>query len=187
MSITNEQRDRICAVIDAVKMDEKLRDTNEYAAEIESILTTNIPQTSASERVETAQKALATWDDIYDGVPADMIEREADAVANALRALITPPAVGDESIAKRIAAEHYAGYAPANLPADLSWEHLAQSFGEVAVAAFRAGIQSAHESWEPADVPSQEFMLRHLGIRYGDAGRPTHIHIPFQNIEKEVI
>jgi len=37
--ITNDHRDRICAVIDSVKMDDRQLDTNEYAGAIEQIMT----------------------------------------------------------------------------------------------------------------------------------------------------
>lgn len=144
----------------------------------------NIPQTSASERIEHARKVLREHGhaDAEPGDPGSIAQ-----LTLALRSLIEPPAVGNESVAKQIAADHFAGYAPANLPTDLTWEHLAQSFGQVSVAAFAAGVQSAHESWEPADVPSQEFMLRHLGIEHSPSFREGYIYIEPQHIEKEVI
>ena len=139
-------------------------------------MTENIPQTSASERVEAARKladhleqmmTTAQWMPASEGIQA----------VHVLRSLITPPPVGEseENAVDRILAEWWRAH-----DYRIHIEH-------AMILAYRAGIQSAHESWEPADVPSQEFMLRHLGLRYSDAGRPTHIHIPFQNIEKEVI
>ncbi|QQO39592.1 hypothetical protein SEA_PHABIA_83 [Microbacterium phage Phabia] len=48
--------------------------------------------------------------------------------------------------------------------------------------------QAALEHWEPADVPSQEFMLRHLGIGYQESvNTPSNLFIPGQHIKKEVM
>lgn len=136
----------------------------------------NIPQTSASERVAEARRAVATAKDFA----ISSLPQWAHDLIAATEALITPPSVGEseEAIAERV------------LPDDSSPDWSAPLFTEVRaliMEGIRAGIQSAHETWEPADRPSQEQMLRWLGLRYGDAGRPTHIHIPFQTIEKEEI
>lgn len=130
-------------------------------------MTENIPQTSASGRIEEARALLAIYDRLSTANPT--------VLAEMIRALITPPAVGEseEAIAERIADA-----------AGIDWD---QAY-DVALPAVREAIQSAHESWEPADVPSQEFMLRHLGIEY-TAGTldDTILHIHAQHIDKEVI
>lgn len=129
-------------------------------------------QTSASDRYRAAHEALAAFDSAERGD-----EATAETVAFTLRALVTPPSVGEsvEQIVDRILAQWRRDH---DYAIDLE---------EAMVRAVSAGIQSAHEAWEPevALRPTQEQMLRWLGIRYGAAGRPTHIHIPFQNIERE--
>lgn len=141
-------------------------------------MTENIPQTSASERIEVARKALAAleadiavWGTLYG---RKGVTQEA---ADALRALITPPSVGesDEAIAERIADEHL-------LDTDC---YADKAVHPALLAAVRAGIQSAHETWEPADRPSQEMMLRWLGIEHV-VGLAV-IAIPHQFIDKEEI
>lgn len=144
-------------------------------------MTENIPQTSASERYEAARKALAEYN--------HQLQNEGEwgtvpnRLAAAIRALITPPGspltVESEAVNDAVNAYDW----PFHEHIDISATELAD-FG---TQLFRAGVQSAHETWEPADVPSQEMMLRWLGLRYSDAGRPTHIHIPFQTIEKEEV
>lgn len=147
-------------------------------------MTEYIPQTSASERIEAARKAIRVFDAAVDSIAdaTDLDEHEQgearaeraalDCVA-ALRALITPPPVGEteEQIAERIVREKNDGW---------DWDM------DIALKAVRAGIQSAHLTWEPADHPSQEMMLRWLGLTterddYGE------LYIPAQRIEKEVI
>lgn len=60
---------------------------------------------------DDAKVALDAWDAIYDGVPADMIERETDAVAQALRALLgTREDNAPETIAQSVIAERYGDY-----------------------------------------------------------------------------
>lgn len=137
----------------------------------------SIPQTSASGRYETARNALAAYDalaNIQNGDrDSELLDLALDCV-RALEALITPPGTP----LTQASIDH---------AADIAETHGYDSNGvtEAVLEGIEYGIQYAHERWEPADVPSQEFMLRHLGLRYGPAGRPTHIHIPFQNIEKE--
>lgn len=136
-------------------------------------MTNPIPQTSASERVEAARKALALV-----GGPG----REK-TLARALRALITPPGVGEseEAIANRL-IEEVMDYARSGW---LDGRELAMAG---LLYGIRAGIQSAHESWEPADRPSQEMMLRWLGIKAERAlHQDTLLFIPDQHIEKEVM
>ncbi|QIQ63664.1 hypothetical protein SEA_NIKE_83 [Microbacterium phage Nike] len=58
----------------------------------------------------------------------------------------------------------------------------------IARAAVRRAERAALEHWEPADVPSQEFMLRHLGIEHESADHVYNmLRIPEQLIMKEVI
>ena len=139
-------------------------------------MTENIPQTSASERVEAARKladhleqmmTTAQWMPASEGIQA----------VHVLRSLITPPPVGEseENAVDRILAEWWRAH-----DYRIHIEH-------AMILAYRAGIQSAHESWEPADVPSQEFMLRHLGITYSQSTTFGALHIPEQLIDLEVI
>lgn len=142
-------------------------------------MTENIPQTSASERYEAARILLAAWDEAatpdangcHDA--GGFASRENARIRQLLRALITPPGVGysEEEIADTIMLT-------APLDARTS---------ELVILGVRAAIQAAHETWEPADVPSQEFMLRHLGIQHEPSYREGHIYIEPQHIETEVI
>jgi hypothetical protein len=140
-------------------------------------------QTSASDRIEAARKVLTDYDEHDE--PRSLHERRMREyrLASALRALITPPATSDseEDVADRIVTAFPSPYTPS----------VGYSYGELvelAITAYRAGIQSAHESWESADVPSQEFMLRYLGLDYWDGYADDGSNawkIPAQSIEKE--
>jgi hypothetical protein len=145
-----------------------------------------IPQTSASERVEAAREALAEYGRSQ---PSDYERAYADPLAAALRALITPPSVGEseEAIVEDFATRLREQGAIEILGQDAVFratDHHGQS-----VTAFRqgvrAGIQSAHETWEPADRPSQEMMLRWLGLDYTIDGDVIVVHR--KNIEREEI
>lgn len=133
-----------------------------------------VEQSSASDRIERAKKSLALFDQLRlaTGVEKDL--------ADALRAFITPPAVGEseDQIVRRVLSTYQV--TDEDLP-------LMQVLAKESV---RAGIQSAHETWEPevAQRPSQEQMLRWLGIDHQDYtdGDPQWI-IPAQFIEKEVL
>lgn len=136
-------------------------------------------QTSASDRYAAARRALADYDAIdgWNGTHAVMIAN-ADALALALRALITPPGTSEtvEQIVDRVLYE---------------WRHThdhAIDLEEAMVRAANAGIQSAHEAWEPevALRPTQEQMLRWLGISYDDGLiNEGELFIYEQRIEKE--
>lgn len=129
-----------------------------------------IKQTSASKRCTEARSASAQIDAWLDGFPADALAPEVIRAANALRALITPPGVGEDvpTIAHNI-VKTYGGRVDPDLLLQI---------------AVRAGIQSAHETWEPVDVPSQEFMLRHLGLDYHEHGDRLVVHAKY--IEREI-
>lgn len=150
-------------------------------------MTKNIPQTSASERVEAAQKALDHYDAAFAMRPLN--GEDAERLAASLRALITPPAVGESE--DRIVAEQLHWLKVNASIALIDFDSRGETLIENALRqAARSAIQSAHESWEPADVPSQEFMLRHLGIRYEESMFSDNAHqffIPSQYIDKEVI
>lgn len=141
----------------------------------------NIPQTSASGRTQAAQRALEAFENATPEKGKNDIDRYALALemADALRALIAPPSVGESQveIANRIGSE-VASYG-------LSLRGTADF---AALMGIKAGIQSAHETWEPADHPSQEMMLRWLGIDYEDSiFHKDQIFIEPQFIEREVI
>lgn len=153
-------------------------------------MTEYIEQTSASDRIEQARKALAEFDAETEGQafsPHDYPTAEAFAVAEALRALITPPSVGetDEAIAERVA---YGYLDEHGMPAVMQLAALAGHIERIALAAVRAGIQSAHESWEceVALRPSQEQMLRWLGLDYRETTHGT-LFVYGQNIDREEI
>lgn len=134
-----------------------------------------VEQTSASDRYEAARKALAAAA-MYGVAPGMSAQREAQMVldlVDALRALIAPPNVSEsvEQIAANI-ERVYGGR--------LSQETLLQM-------AVRAGIQSAHETWEPevAQRPSQEQMLRWLGVEHDLDEAVGMLFIQAQYIERE--
>ena len=147
-----------------------------------------VPQTSANERQEAARKALAAYDEHF--MTRLLDPAEVVSLAEALRALITPPGIGMPELVRdfreRITeqgslavlgqrAVHEGGHGPA-------------------IEGYRLGLadgeQYAHERWEPADRPSQGQMLRWLGIENHEEpriGDTTKLRIPTQHIEKEVI
>lgn len=145
-------------------------------------MTEYIPQTSATDRLVAARKALAEYDHVRASQSANY-PRHAFQLAQALRALITPPGTGEtvEQIADRL-TESVMAYAQA--------EGLTER--GIAMAGLRygvlAGIQDAHETWEPevAMRPTQEMMLRWLGIDYAYS-EPNGISIHFQVIDREEI
>lgn len=151
-------------------------------------MTTNIPQTSASERQEAARKALEVWTQASTtrGVP---LSQAIHGVVAALRALITPPGIHESE--EQLAIEWRErlmerGSIEVIGETGLYSKESGVYEAEIFRLGVRAGIQAAHESWEPADVPSQEFMLRRLGIDY-EEHRESLLFIPEQSIEKEVI
>lgn len=124
-----------------------------------------IEQTSASDRYEAARKALAEYE-------AHGTFLDDERAASALRTLITPPSVGlsVEQIAENI-ERAYGGRLP---------------LVTLLQMAVRAGIQSAHETWEPevALRPTQEQMLRWMEIEH-EINRHGDLYIPEQHIERE--
>lgn len=150
-------------------------------------MTDQIPMRSASERREAAARALAKFDGrtgVLGRSVETLYERE---LADALRPLLEVPEVGiteDEIVAEEM---HWL-----KVNAELSLDPIGPR-AEVIIEdsmhrAVRAAERAALEHWEPADVPSQEFMLRHLGIEheeYDDAG--PMLSIPQQYIQKEVM
>lgn len=143
----------------------------------------NTPQTSASDRIEAAREALAEYDRSQ---PSDYEAAYADPLADALRALITPPSVGEseEEVIKRAALMTML-YGEREGLSVHGFVRAGVRFG------FHAGIDFAHERWEPevAQRPSQEQMLRWLGVdtRPARAEGDARIFIPAQHIEREEI
>lgn len=99
-------------------------------------------QASASDRYQAAREVLAG----YDNPEADRQPTEAD-LADALRALIEPPSVGEgeEQIIDRVIAEFERETGFYNPPAVMVGVRNWLSRG------INAGIQAANESWEPDD------------------------------------
>lgn len=146
-------------------------------------MTEYVAQSSASDRLEAARKALAWYDD--DSEAGGGIVLGGMAVADALRALITPPSVG-ENEADMVQTVIQ------NAPAHVSGKGILFQYDDLiamVTAAIRAGIQSAHETWEPevAMQPGQEQMLRWLGIEHNPNMVSPMIYIHEQHIEKEEI
>lgn len=154
-------------------------------------MTDTIPQTSASDRYEAARILLAAWDEAatpdangcHDA--GGFASRKNARIRLTLRALIIPPGhpLTVESEAVNDAVNRY------DWPFHERIEISATELADMGTHLFRAGVQAAHESWEPADVPSQEFMLRHLGIEHEEqttAGGREVIFVYQQDIEKEV-
>ena len=148
-----------------------------------------IEQGSASDRYEAARKAIAALAIQISHerfVPSDesghMLRVLIDA-SDALIALTTPPGVGetDEQIARRVSSE--ATDFPEGIPSEADVRKLI-------TRGVRAGIQNAHETWEPevALQPTQEQMLRWLGLdcfdSTDDEGEPS-IFIRPQHIDRE--
>lgn len=136
-------------------------------------------QTSASDRYEAARKALAFNEAVDRG--ESVAERTArDNLADALRALITPPRTGET--VEQIAARALNSFPPPYTPgAGYSHGELEQ----LAIYAARAGIQNAHETWECEDRPTQEQMLRWLGINARECEHEGELYLAEQHIEKE--
>jgi hypothetical protein len=137
-------------------------------------MTEYIGQSSASDRIEKAREALAQYDALIPGLRSKISED----LAEALRALITPPGVheSEADIAARLT------------PVVMTYAQM-EGLAERGIAmagiryGIRAGIQSAHETWESEDRPTQEQMLRWLGIDCTiHAG---NIFIPEQHIDRE--
>lgn len=131
-------------------------------------------QTSASDRYAAARKAL----DHYFATPTHDAKEwalRAVPVAKALEALITPPGVHESKhdAAMRIAADYFP-------------ESRGTAY-EAAARGVRAGIQNAHETWEPevALRPTQEQMLRWLGIEHEEDPAVGMLYVREQYIERE--
>ena len=117
-----------------------------------------------TDRYEAARKALADYDTIdgWNGTHAVMIAN-ADALASALRALITRAPAGEnlEAIAMEIVREKNIGW---------DWDF------DIALKGILAGLQIR---------PTQEQMLRWLGIRYTESAENGYVYIPLQMIDRE--
>lgn len=140
-------------------------------------MTEYIPQTSASDRYAAARDALKAWDDFQPTMD------HAHALAETLRALVTPPGVheSEESIATGI----HGRYLRAEFDGD--FQYAGEPMRNALTAAVRAGIQSAHETWEceVALRPTQEQMLRWLGIEYADSDDGERLIILSDTIDRE--
>lgn len=171
-------------------------------------MTDQIPMRSASERRDAARPVLM-WLGVYADRAREIIvdidgSREAESMDDVfavrddaddhlshyvqhiekqravLEALLEAPEVGvtEDEIVDGLLVEH-----------DVVGERLES--GEVRallIEAVRRAERAALEHWEPADVPSQEFMLRHLGITHRESVHADGtLYIPEQYIEKEVM
>lgn len=149
----------------------------------------HIEQTSASDRHAAAREALDRLSRMplrHEVVLIDEPVRrhayikgyeiaveEMRAELDTLRALITPPNVheSEHDMVMEIARAYY--------------PHARGTAYEAAARGVRAGIQYAHERWEPADRPSQEQMLRWLGIEHELDRSVGMLYIREQYIERE--
>ncbi len=142
------------------------------------------PQTSASDRYAAAREALAEYEAWADHVYAFDIAGEVLDLAEALRALITPPGVHESE--ERIAERVLRAVEPPQIDSDGDVCFEPEALVTLVTAAVRAGIQAAHETWEPevALRPTQEQMLRWLGIEYNVLDNGL-INISDQAIDRE--
>lgn len=149
-------------------------------------MTDQIPMRSASERRDAAAKALARFDGRTEALGKSVETLYEHELAAALRPFLEVPEVGltEDEIIDDVIAEfnRETGFysPPAVMVGVRNWLR----------RGIRAAERAALEHWEPADVPSQEFMLRHLGIDARLArikGDTARIFIPAQYIEKEVM
>lgn len=151
-----------------------------------------VAQTSASARVEharvTINEAIAASEDEDSGIEGLITHR--DNLIDALDEFISPPGIGMPELVRdfreRITEQ--------GSLAVLGQRAVHEGGHEPAIEGYRLGLadgeQYAHERWEPADRPSQEQMLRWLGIENHEEpriGDTTKLRIPTQYIEKEVI
>lgn len=150
-----------------------------------------VPQTSASARVEharvTINEAIASSEDEDAGVE-DLISHR-DNLIDALDAFISPPGIGMPELVRDF-RERLTEQGSIAVLGMRALRTIQEPHSET-VEGYRLGLadgeQYAHERWEPADRPSQEQMLRWLGIEHEPSFREGHIYIPPQHIEKEVI
>ncbi|QIG59091.1 hypothetical protein SEA_RUBYRALPH_83 [Microbacterium phage RubyRalph] len=149
-------------------------------------MTENIAQTSASERRAHALKVL-TEHGARDAQPDD--PGSVAQLTLALRSLLEAPGIGMPELVRdfeqRITEQGWISV----LGQEVTYSEKPHAR---IIEGYRLGLvdgeQYAHERWEPADRPSQEQMLRWLGIEfeeYDDAG--PMLSIPQQYIEKEAI
>lgn len=182
-------------------------------------MTEYIEQTSASDRLEAARAAkrsltreaglldfireyldlIARPEGFIDGTGKRYTLEQADlamwnAVASmneailSLRALITPPTTHESlsDLALKIHAAALTAAEDAGIQITTDLDSIMRNATNRAVC---AGMQGAHESWEPevAQRPSQEQMLRWLGVRYTESAEQGYVYIPLQQIEREEI
>ncbi|QUE25377.1 hypothetical protein SEA_FIZZLES_83 [Microbacterium phage Fizzles] len=149
-------------------------------------MTDQIPMRSASERREAARAVVTEYEERSRKLGESITTTYERALYSALVPLLEVPEVGlteDEIIAEVIqrSTAHVSG-------AGIRYQY--DDLVAMLRDAVRTAEQAALEHWEPADVPSQEFMLRHLGIEYEDArddeADPDTIRIRTQYIAKEV-
>lgn len=122
-----------------------------------------VPMDSASERYENARRALKEHG------RADAEPDDPGSIAQltlALRSLLKDPTEGYD----------VAEIAQAILPDDAAPEWSATLFAEVralVAEGVQRGIYTAWETWEPADRPDQQTMLRWLGIEFFPDAYPS--------------
>lgn len=159
-----------------------------------------IPMRSASERRDAAAKVLVGFDARTRALGTTVETSFERELVDALRPLLEVPEVGiteDEIVAESIAV--VLGEFDLGGDRQPTVAHLLDAFRSgwldahdtewairrIGRAAVRSAEQAALEHWESADVPSQEFMLRHLGIEYREVG--DYIVLDTKRITKEVI
>lgn len=148
-----------------------------------------VPQTSASRRREQAKvvinAAIASAESDDAGIEELIGHR--DNLIEVLDELTDPPTIGMPELVRdfRERLTEHGSIAVLGQRAALAGGH------EPTVEGYRLGLadgeQYAHERWEPADRPSQEQMLRWLGIEHYADVVGDRIHITAQSIEKEEV
>ncbi|AWN04705.1 hypothetical protein HOT29_gp087 [Microbacterium phage Squash] len=149
-------------------------------------MTDQIPMRSASERRDAARAAVAEYEARSQRLGESVTTTYERALYSALIPLLEVPEVGitEDEIVKG-AIDRASWHITAGDGVTFSYVNLVAMLTDAVRTAERAAL----EHWEPADIPSQEFMLRHLGIdaRPARIQGDTRIFIPAQYIEREVI
>lgn len=147
-------------------------------------MTDQIPMRSASERRDAAAKVVAEYEGRLAKLGPSIETTYERALYSALTTLLEVPEVGitEDEIVKG-AIDRASWHITAGDGVTFSYANLVAMLTDVVREAERAAL----EHWEPADVPSQEFMLRHLGIIHRPIPENGRIGIPAQSITKEVM
>ncbi|QWY80168.1 hypothetical protein SEA_SALLYK_86 [Microbacterium phage SallyK] len=144
-----------------------------------------IPMRSASERRDAARGAVAEYEARSQRLGESVTTTYERALYSALIPLLEVPEVGisERDIVKMASLRLITRLEEIGV---VITTNVHAAVDGVLTDTVRLTEQAALEHWEPADVPSQEFMLRHLGIIHRPIPENGRIGIPEQFIDKEV-